>query len=102
MLMSFPHAESRPADRRQAEVALDEALLKQPGLLATLITDRRGGSRIPVLDQAELMRLVKSQQSLLSAGGENGRGYRTAVMKGLGAPALNDAGQVLTFERIAA
>ena len=56
-------------DRRQAEAALDDALLKQTGSLATLITARRETASEPFLAQAELMRLVRSQQTLLSASG---------------------------------
>jgi hypothetical protein len=52
---------------RQADAALDGALLKQTGLLASLITTGRATGSAPLLGHAELMRLVKSQQTLLSA-----------------------------------
>jgi len=87
-MTTFPVAQLTIArDRRPAEAALDGALLKQTGLLATLITERETAA--PVLDHAELMRLVKSQQSLLSAVRQH-------------APVradLNDAGEVFRFAR---
>lgn len=58
---------------KDVEVALDEALLKQSSLFAELITARRETGVEPFVGQAELMRLVKSQQSLLSAGGDIAR-----------------------------
>jgi hypothetical protein len=86
MTNTHPVAKLRIArDLRQADAALDGALLKQDGLLATLIT-ARGETRSSSLGQAELMRLVKSQQTLLSA-----------VRGG-----LNDAGEVFPFQRKAA
>jgi len=60
-------------DLRQAEAALDGVLLKQTSLLATLVTARRETGSAPFVGHAELMRLVKSQQSLLSPTGELAR-----------------------------
>jgi hypothetical protein len=75
-------------DRRQEDAALDGALLKQTGLLATLITARRETASVPSVNHAELMRLVRSQQSMLSACRDHAR--------------LNDAGAVFTPARKAA
>lgn len=67
MTMTRPASHLRIArDTGRAEAALDGALLKQTGLLATLITTRRATASEPFLGQSELMRLVKSQQTLLS------------------------------------
>jgi hypothetical protein len=52
---------------REAEASLDEALLKQAKLFATLITARRETGTEPFVGHNELMRLVKSQRTLLSA-----------------------------------
>jgi hypothetical protein len=60
-------------DLRQAEDSLDDALLKQAKLLTTLITARRETGTESFVGQIELMRLVKSQQTLLSAAGDLAR-----------------------------
>ena len=74
MRMTVPVAQMRIArDLREAEAALDEALLKQASLLATMVTARRETGGEPCLGQEALMRLTKSQQTLLSAGGELAR-----------------------------
>jgi len=70
------------SDRRPADASLDGALLKQAGLLATLVTAPHDAGRARFVDHAELMRLVKSQQSLLSAA------------------RLNDAGSVFPSHRM--
>ncbi|MBX9886109.1 MAG: hypothetical protein K2X68_14185 [Novosphingobium sp.] len=57
----------------QAEAALDEALLRQAQLLQTMIGARRDTGVAPFLGQEALMRLVKSQQAMLDAGGELAR-----------------------------
>jgi hypothetical protein len=75
-------------DRRQEDAALNGALLKQTGLLATFITARRETASAPSVNHAELMRLVRSQQSMLSACRDQAR--------------LDDAGAVLTPARKAA
>lgn len=74
MRMTVPVAQMRIVrDLREAEVALDEALLKQASLLSTMVTARRETGSEPFLGQEALMRLTKSQQTLLSAGGELAR-----------------------------
>lgn len=89
-------------ERRNAEARLDEALLKQTSLLATLINSRRESSSEPFLGQAELMRLVRSQQSLLSAGREGHGGARVpvAALRSAGS-ALNDAGESCQWRQAA-
>jgi hypothetical protein len=60
-------------DLHQAEAALDEALVKQAHLLQTMVSARRDTGVAPFLGQDALMRLVKSQQAMLDAGGELAR-----------------------------
>jgi hypothetical protein len=55
---------------RQADAALDGALLKQTGLLAGVIIAGRETGSGRALQQAELMRLVKSHQTLLTSSDE--------------------------------
>jgi len=76
-------------DRGQSDAALDGALLKQTGLLATLVTTRRETTGPSFVGHAELMRLVKSQQSLLSSNADQAR-------------AMNDAGAFFDGVRKAA
>lgn len=60
-------------DLHQAEAALDEALVRQAQLMQTMVGARRGTGVAPFLGQDALMRLVKSQQAMLDAGGELAR-----------------------------
>ncbi|MEO0032805.1 MAG: hypothetical protein RIS94_2563 [Pseudomonadota bacterium] len=60
-------------DLQDAEKALDEALIRQARLLTTLVSARRETGVAPFVGQDALMRLVKSQQSTLDAGGELAR-----------------------------
>lgn len=60
-------------DLHQAEAALDEALVRQAQLLQTMVGARRETGVAPFLGQDALMRLLKSQQDLLDAGGELAR-----------------------------
>lgn len=55
------------SNQRPAHDALNDALLNQASLLSTLVSDRSEARKEPVLGQAELVRLVKAQQSFLSA-----------------------------------
>lgn len=74
MSMSIPVAQMRLSREMQdAETALDEALLKQASLLATMLHARRETGVGPFTGQAALMRLAKSQQTLLSAGNDLAR-----------------------------
>ena len=60
-------------DLHKAEAALDEALMRQATLLATMVGARRETGVAPFLGQEALMRLVKSQQAMVDAGGELAR-----------------------------
>jgi hypothetical protein len=56
-----------------AETALNEALLKQAQLFATLLTARRDVAESQFVGQDALLRLAKSQQALLTAGSDLAR-----------------------------
>jgi len=72
--MPFSVAQLRIArDLHQAEAALDEALVTQARLLQTMVGARRETGVGPFVGQEALMRLVKSQQAMLDAGGELAR-----------------------------
>lgn len=58
---------------QEAEARLEEALLSQSSLFSTLITARRDTGGNPFLGQDILLRLVRSQQSLLGAGNDLAR-----------------------------
>ena len=58
---------------REAELAVDEALLKQSALLSTLIRARQDTGVGAFTGHDALLRLSKSQHTLLSAGGELAR-----------------------------
>lgn len=60
-------------DLRDAEAALDDALLRQAQLLSTMVHARRETGVGPFVGHEALMRLVKSQQAMLDAGGELAR-----------------------------
>ena len=74
MPMTIPVAQMRiTRDLRDAEAALDDALLKQTMLLASMITARRETGSEPFLGHETMLRLAKSQQTLLTAGGDLAR-----------------------------
>lgn len=56
-----------------AETALNEALLKQSQLFATLLVARRDVAESQFAGQDALLRLAKSQQALLAAGSDLAR-----------------------------
>jgi len=60
-------------DLREAEFAVDDAVLKQSALLTTLIEARRETDAAPFTGHEALLRLSKLQLTLLSAGGELAR-----------------------------
>lgn len=60
----------------QAEAALNEALLKQSSLFTTLVTARRDAGDTAFDGQDVLLRLVRSQQQLLTAGNDLSRVHR--------------------------
>ena len=74
MTMTVPVAKLRIArDVREAEKALDEALIRQASLFATMIAARRETGSSPYAGHEALLRLAKSQQALLEAGGNLAR-----------------------------
>jgi hypothetical protein len=75
MTMTLPVAGLRiTRDLRAAEAALDEALLKHNALFATLLTARQTTAEAgPFSGHEVLLRLVKSQQTLLAAGSDLAR-----------------------------
>lgn len=56
-----------------AESALNTALIKQAQLFTSLVTARQDTNAKPFEGQDALLRLTRSQQSLLSAGGDLAR-----------------------------
>lgn len=60
-------------DLHDAEAALDAALLLQAQLLSTMVHARRETGAGPYVGHDALLRLVKSQEAMLSAGGELAR-----------------------------
>ena len=74
MKMTVPVAQMRiTRDLRDAETALDEALLKQSSLLSTMVVARRDTGSAPFTAHEALLRLTKSQQTLVIAAGELAR-----------------------------
>jgi len=74
MYMTVPVAQMRIArDISEAEKALDEALIRQSSLFTTMVTARRETGSAPFAGHEALLRLAKSQQALLEAGGNLAR-----------------------------
>jgi hypothetical protein len=74
MTMTVPVAQLRIArDISAAERALDEALIRQASLFTTMVSARRETGSDPFVGHEALLRLAKSQQSLLEAGGNLAR-----------------------------
>lgn len=74
MSMNWTVAELRiRRELRDAEAALNEALLRQCALFSTLVTARRDLGGPSLLGQDILIRLLRSQQSLLGAGNDLAR-----------------------------
>ena len=74
MSMNVPVAQLRIArDIRQAEEALNEALLKHSSLFTTMVSARQETGRGAFIGHEALLRLSKSQQALLDAGGNLAR-----------------------------
>src|SRR5690348_11232175 len=74
MPMTVPVAQQRLVrDINEAEKALDEALVRQSALFTSLVTARRETGSDPFLGHEALLRLAKSQQALLEAGGNLAR-----------------------------
>ncbi|MEO6716479.1 MAG: hypothetical protein ABIM50_04425 [Novosphingobium sp.] len=74
MTMTTIVAQTRIArEITDAETALNDALLKQAQLFTTMVAARRDTEVEQFTGQDALMRLAKSQQSLLTAGGDLAR-----------------------------
>ena len=74
MTMTFAVANMRVArDIREAERALDEALLRHSTLFSSMVTARQETELEPFTGHEALLRLAKSQQALLDAGGDLAR-----------------------------
>jgi len=74
MSMTVPVAQLRIARSiSEAEKALDEALLRQSSLFTTMVEARRETGSAPFTGHEALLRLAKSQQALLEAGGNLAR-----------------------------
>lgn len=58
---------------RDAEAALDDALLKQAELMTTLVAARMEADAAPFTGQEQLMRLVKAQQALTASANDLAR-----------------------------
>ena len=74
MSMTVPVAQLRIArDISEAERALDEALIRHSSLFTTMVAARRETGSAPFTGHEALLRLTKSQQALLEAGGNLAR-----------------------------
>jgi hypothetical protein len=74
MSMTVPVAQLRIArDIREAEDALNEALLRSSSLFATMVTARQATGSGAFVGHEALLRLSRSQQSLLEAHGDLAR-----------------------------
>ena len=69
-------------DLHDAEAALDEALIRQANLLATMVRARRETSVGPFTGQEALLRLAASQKAVLDASGELARVHRKLLEVG--------------------
>lgn len=74
MTMTFPVANMRVSrDIRQAEQALDEALMRYSTLFNSMVSVRREAGLEPFTGHEALLRLARSQQSLLDSAGDLAR-----------------------------
>lgn len=74
MTMTTPVAAMRISSGiRDAEAALDEALLKQSQLLTEMITARLHDDGPAFVGQVEVMRLIKAQQAVTSSANDLAR-----------------------------
>ena len=72
--MTVPVAQMRISrDMTEAERALDEALIRHSSLFTTMVSARRETASGPAVGHEALLRLVRSQQALLEAGGDLAR-----------------------------
>lgn len=106
MSMTLPVAQLRIArDISDAEKALDEALIRQASLFATMVSARRETGVAPFTGHDALLRLAKSQQALLEAGGNLARvhGSLLGVQREMGVAdeCPPDDGRVALEDRLA-
>ena len=74
MSMPVPVAQMRIArDINEAEEALNEALIRHSSLFTSMVSARRETGSEPFAGHEALLRLAKSQQALLDAGGNLAR-----------------------------
>lgn len=74
MSMTVPVAQMRIVrDITEAEKALDEALIRHSSLFTTMVSARRETGSEPFVGHEALLRLTRSQQALLDAGGDLAR-----------------------------
>lgn len=74
MSMTVPVAQMRIArDITETERALDEALIRSSSLFTTMVEARRQTGSGPAVGHDALLRLARSQQALLEAGGDLAR-----------------------------
>ena len=88
MTMTVPVAQLRIArDIRQAEEALNEVLLRHSSIFTTVVTARLDTEIGAFAAHEALLRLAKSQQALLDAGGNLARAHGSLldVQRELGA-----------------
>lgn len=99
-------------DLHEAEAALDEALIRQANLLATMVRARRETAVGPFTGQEALLRLAASQKAILDASGEMARVHGKLLDLGreMGSGVADDcpstgsageAGQAVAFVRAA-
>lgn len=80
MSMNIPVAQQRIArGLNEAESALNEALIKQTALFLVMVTARKETNSSAFLGHESLLRISKSQQSLLAAGGDLARAHKGMV-----------------------
>ena len=75
---------------RDAETALNEALLRQSQLMSTMLAARRDTGTGAFTGQDALMRLTRSQQALVSAGSDLARVHGRLAEIGHEVGALDD------------
>ena len=89
MTMTVHVAQSRIArELIEAEQAVDEALIRQSRLFTSMVTARRDLNMAGTFGQDALLRLAKSQQSLLTAGSDLARVH--GRMKDIGTEITGD------------
>jgi hypothetical protein len=80
MSMTLPVAQMRIVrDIRQAEEALNEALLRNSSLFTSVVSARQETGTGPFVAHEALLRLSRSQQSLLEAHGDLARVHGTLL-----------------------